>query len=54
MPPTFLEISEKLEQLRAVENGVPIRVVETEFTSIGVDTPDDLSKAQERYRKIVS
>jgi 3-deoxy-manno-octulosonate cytidylyltransferase (CMP-KDO synthetase) len=54
MPPTFLEISEKLEQLRAVENGVPIRVVETEFTSIGVDTPDDLCKAQERYRQMMS
>ena len=50
MPPTFLEISEKLEQLRAIENGVRIRVVETEFSSIGVDTPDDLIKAQERYR----
>lgn len=54
MPPTFLEISEKLEQLRAVENGVPIRVVETEFTSIGVDTPEDLCKAQERYRQLTS
>ena len=52
MPPTFLEISEKLEQLRAVENGVKIRVVETEFESIGVDTPDDLVKAQEQFRKL--
>lgn len=52
MPPTFLEISEKLEQLRALENGVRIRVVETEFASIGVDTPDDLLKAQERYRQL--
>ena len=51
MPATFLEIAEKLEQLRAVENGVKIRVVETEFTSIGVDTPDDLIKAQELFRK---
>jgi len=50
MPQTFLEISEKLEQLRAMENGTRIRVVETEFESIGVDTPDDLAKAQERYR----
>jgi len=50
MPQTFLEISEKLEQLRAIENGTRIRVVETEFESIGVDTPDDLAKAQERYR----
>lgn len=52
MPQTFLEISEKLEQLRAIENGIRIRVVETEFESIGVDTPDDLAKAQERYRKL--
>ncbi|MDD2853280.1 MAG: 3-deoxy-manno-octulosonate cytidylyltransferase [Desulfuromonadaceae bacterium] len=52
MAPTFLEISEKLEQLRALENGVTIRVVETEFESIGVDTPDDLAKAQEQFRKL--
>jgi len=52
MPATFLEISEKLEQLRALENGIRIRVVETEFESIGVDTPDDLAKAQEQYRKL--
>ncbi len=52
MPPTFLEISEKLEQLRALENGIAIRVVETEFESLGVDTPDDLHKAQEQYRKL--
>lgn len=53
MPPSFLETSEKLEQLRAIEAGVRIRVVETEFESIGVDTPDDLAKAQERYRKLL-
>ncbi len=52
MPATFLEISEKLEQLRAIENGVKIRVVETDFESIGVDTPDDLLKVQEQYRKL--
>lgn len=54
MTPTFLEVSEKLEQLRAVENGVRIRVVETEFESIGVDTPDDLVKARERFKTIQS
>ena len=54
MPPTFLEIAEKLEQLRAIENGVRIRVVETDFLSIGVDTPEDLSKAQEHYRQMLS
>lgn len=50
MPSTFLENSEKLEQLRALENGVSIRVVGTEFESIGVDTPDDLVKARERFK----
>jgi 3-deoxy-manno-octulosonate cytidylyltransferase (CMP-KDO synthetase) len=54
MPATFLEISEKLEQLRALENGVKIRVIETEFELIGVDTPDDLLKVQEQYRKLHS
>jgi 3-deoxy-manno-octulosonate cytidylyltransferase (CMP-KDO synthetase) len=52
MPATFLELSEKLEQLRAIENGVTIRVVETDCESIGVDTPDDLLKVQEQYRKL--
>lgn len=52
MSPTFLEVSEKLEQLRALENGVAIRVVETEFESIGVDTPDDLAKAKERFKQL--
>jgi len=53
MPPTFLEISEKLEQLRALENGVKIRVVETKFESHGVDTPDDLVKAQLHYQQMM-
>ncbi|MBI5483838.1 MAG: 3-deoxy-manno-octulosonate cytidylyltransferase [Deltaproteobacteria bacterium] len=53
MPPTFLEVSEKLEQLRALENGVKIRVVETEFECIGVDTPDDLVKAQLRFQQMM-
>ena len=54
MEPTFLEVSEKLEQLRALENGIAIRVVETEFESIGVDTPEDLVKARERFKFIQS
>ncbi|MEI6214256.1 MAG: 3-deoxy-manno-octulosonate cytidylyltransferase [Desulfuromonadales bacterium] len=54
MPPGFLELSEKLEQLRAIENGVRIKVVETEFESIGVDTPEDLVKVQERFRQLVT
>jgi 3-deoxy-manno-octulosonate cytidylyltransferase (CMP-KDO synthetase) len=39
-----LERAERLEQLRAMENGYRIRVVETEYDSLGVDTPEDLEK----------
>jgi 3-deoxy-manno-octulosonate cytidylyltransferase (CMP-KDO synthetase) len=42
LPVGPLERAERLEQLRAIENGYPIRVVETEYESIGVDTPEDL------------
>lgn len=46
MKPTPLEQTEKLEQLRALENGHRIAVVETEFKSIGVDTPGDLERVR--------
>ena len=42
LPVGPLEIAERLEQLRALENGFRIRVVETGHDSIGVDTPEDL------------
>jgi 3-deoxy-manno-octulosonate cytidylyltransferase (CMP-KDO synthetase) len=42
LKPGVLEQAEKLEQLRALENGIPIRVAETEYETIGVDTPADL------------
>ncbi len=47
LPQTALEQAESLEQLRALEHGFRIRAVETQYDSIGVDTPEDL----ERVRK---
>ena len=49
LPVGPLEAAEKLEQLRALENGYTIRVVETEYESVGVDTPEDL----ERVRRLM-
>jgi len=49
MPQTNLEKTEMLEQLRALENGARIKVVEVAETSIGVDTPEDF----ERIEKII-
>jgi 3-deoxy-manno-octulosonate cytidylyltransferase (CMP-KDO synthetase) len=50
LPPTAMERSEALEQLRALEYGIRIKAVETAFDSIGVDTPEDL----ERVRTLLS
>jgi 3-deoxy-manno-octulosonate cytidylyltransferase (CMP-KDO synthetase) len=45
-PSTPFETSEGLEQLRFLENGYRMKVVETQYSSIGVDTPDDLEKVK--------
>jgi 3-deoxy-manno-octulosonate cytidylyltransferase (CMP-KDO synthetase) len=44
LPPSPLEQVEKLEQLRALQNGIAIRVLPTSLRSIGVDTPEDLER----------
>jgi 3-deoxy-manno-octulosonate cytidylyltransferase (CMP-KDO synthetase) len=49
LPVGPLELAERLEQLRALENGHQIRVVETEYESVGVDTPEDLEKVNQLF-----
>ena len=47
LAPTALEQAEKLEQLRALGNGCPIRVVTVDYSPVGVDTPEDLERVRE-------
>jgi 3-deoxy-manno-octulosonate cytidylyltransferase (CMP-KDO synthetase) len=50
MPQTILEMTESLEQLRALENGYRIKMIEVSDSPVGVDTPEDL----ERVRTIIA
>ena len=47
LPESSLERVERLEQLRFLENGIPIHVAETPYDTIGVDTEDDLRRVEE-------
>ncbi|MEN3941255.1 3-deoxy-manno-octulosonate cytidylyltransferase [Prosthecobacter sp. SYSU 5D2] len=47
-PPSRLEQTESLEQLRAVENGVPLRIVLTDDLSPGVDTPEQAAAIEKQ------
>lgn len=51
LPPGLLENCEKLEQLRALENGMRIKVVVSHLESVGVDTPEDLVLAEKRLQE---
>lgn len=46
MPPSYLEQAERLEQLRVLEAGYKIKVIETKFDSHGIDTEEDLRIVQ--------
>lgn len=54
LPVGPLETAERLEQLRALENGHPIRVVDTEYDSIGVDTPADLERVAHLFEASIT
>ncbi len=50
LPQSTLEIVEQLEQLRALENGIPIRVLETDYEAVGVDVPEDVERVEKLLR----
>lgn len=51
LPQSSLELAESLEQLRWLQNGYRIKVGETTCETIGIDTPEDLEKANEYINK---
>ena len=50
-PPSALEQAEGLEQLRALERGVRIKVLDSPHNTVGVDTPDDLKRVEEMLNR---
>ena len=51
LKPSPLEIAESLEQLRALEHGMTIQVIETKYRCLGVDTPADLARVETVLRQ---
>ena len=54
LPESRLELCEKLEQLRALENGIKIYLMRSDLESIGVDTPEDLQAAEVKLTEILA
>ena len=52
LPQSPLEIAESLEQLRWLQNGYRIRVGITDVETVGIDTPDDLKRAEDFLKNI--
>ncbi len=51
IPSSGLEQAERLEQLRVLEEGFRIKIIETRFDTVGVDTPQDLEKIKARLNR---
>jgi 3-deoxy-manno-octulosonate cytidylyltransferase (CMP-KDO synthetase) len=51
LPPSPLELAESLEQLRALQNGFKIRVVQTTRPHLGVDRPEDVARVEHELAK---
>ena len=54
LPPSPLELREKLEQLRALEAGMRIDAIRVDGVPLGVDTPADLERARALLRTMVA
>ena len=52
LPQSSLELAESLEQLRWLQNGYKIKVGLTDVETIGIDTPEDLQRAEEKLRNL--
>jgi 3-deoxy-manno-octulosonate cytidylyltransferase (CMP-KDO synthetase) len=52
LPMNRLEATEKLENLRFLANGLKVKMVETDQMAIGIDTPEDLEKANAIFKNI--